>query len=189
MSAADVVVVSILVLILIVYIKKRYDEVSYVKSKVDDRVYLVRKLPDAQGAADLLAEVNKSMLTLVHHLMAKFGGSNADVRRLYRNFDPDAISEGGIEHGYTSYSLNKGEKIVLCIRQKDDTFVSKNVVVYVATHELAHLMTLDVGHTEKFWDNFKFILKEAIDIGVYTREDFAKNPKPYCGIQITSSVI
>jgi WLM domain len=188
-SVADAVVIGIMVVIIVMYFKSQYGEVSYVKSSIDDRRYLVRKLPDAQEAADSLARINKDLLRLVQHVMAKYGGSRQDVQQLYRNYDPDALSEGGMEHGYTSYSVNKGEKIVLCIRQKDGAFVSHNVMMYVATHELAHLMTSEVGHTDMFWKNFRFLLKEAMTIGVYTYQDFAKEPQPYCGIQITSSVV
>ena len=50
-------------------------------------------------------------------------------------------------------------------------------------------MTESIGHTKEFWDNFKFLLEEAIDVGVYEKIDFNANPQPYCGIKVTSSVI
>ena len=178
-----------MVAIAVMYFKRRFGEVMYVRSAVDNRRYLVRKLPDAQEAADRLARLNRDLLALVHHMMAKYGRTRADVQQLYKNYDPEAISEGGVEHGYTSYSVNKGERIVLCIRQKDGAFVTHNVVMYVAIHELAHLMTHEVGHTDLFWTNFKFLLQEAIKLGLYTYQDFANDPQPYCGIDITSSVV
>jgi hypothetical protein len=61
--------------------------------------------------------------------------------------------------------------------------------MYPALHELGHIMTSEIGHTKMFWDNFKFILKEAIEIGIYKKIDFQENPTPYCGITIKSSVI
>jgi hypothetical protein len=86
--------------------------------------------------------------------------------------------------------VNKGEKIVLCLRQKNtNELVAKNVILYVTIHELAHLMTSEVGHTKTFWNNFKFILQEAVDIGIYNKTDYSKEPAKYCGIKITSSVI
>jgi predicted metal-dependent hydrolase len=170
------------------YIQNQYSEVEYVISKIDGRRYIVRKLPDSQEAADLLAKVNKDLLSLVKHAMARFP-QNDDIIRLYENYNPNAISEGSIESGYTSYSVNKGEKLILCIRQKNNSFVDKNVLLYVAIHELAHIMTKEVGHTDSFWNNFKFLLKESIDIKIYNKVDFNQAPKDYCGIQITSSVI
>jgi hypothetical protein len=170
------------------YIRRYYSEVEYMTSKVDGRDYLVRKMPDSQEAADRLARLNSRLLTLVRHMAAKYG-DNRDVLRLQQRFSPDAVSEGGMENGYTSYSINKGERIVMCIRQTDGSFVDDNVVLYVAIHELAHIMTIEVGHTDTFWSNFRFLLNEAVEIGLYQKVDFQHKPSDYCGIKINSSVI
>lgn len=195
LSFVDIFVIIILLLVLVLYLRKQYNEVEYVKSNYDGRTYLVRKLPDRQQASDLLARVNERLQLLVNHLVAKYGTDDngslgKSLQTLYQKYNPDAISEGGNEHGYTSYSINKGEKIVLCIRQKNtNAFVDINVIVYVAVHELAHIMTTEIGHTPLFWSNFKKILSEAIEIGIYQKQDFANAPQEYCGIRITSSVV
>lgn len=178
-----------LVLIGFFYVKKYYGEVEYIKSNINNETYLVRRLPDSRQAADLLANLSNDCAALIKHLVAKYP-DNEDVHRLYANFSPKDISEGSPESGYTSYSVNKST-IVLCLRQKDkqNTFADRNVIRYVLYHELAHLMTASVGHTKEFWDNFKFILKEAVEIDVYKKIDYAADPMPYCGIKVTSSVI
>lgn len=189
MSFLEIFIVIIMVAILFFYLKKHYGEVEYVTSKADNRKYLVRKLPDKQEAADMLGRVSIDCHKLIDHLKEKFE-TNKDVKRLVRNFNPDNISEGSSDNGYTSYSINKGEKVILCIRQKDNNkLVDYNVLMYVTIHELAHLMTEEVGHTKMFWDNFKFILTEAVNIGIYNKVDYAKEPVKYCGIKITSSII
>lgn len=188
MSIVEVFVIFIMAVILVMYIKSHYGEVGFVKSKLDQREYLVRQLPDKQQAADYLADINRDLVKLCRHMMAKYP-NNKDVQQLYRNFNPEAVSEGSLESGYTSYSVNKGEKIILCIRQRDRSFVDKNVVMYVAIHELGHLMTPEIGHTDSFWNNFRFLLDEAIQIGIYKKADFKHAPQDYCGIKITSSVI
>jgi len=48
-------------------------------------------------------------------------------------------------------------------------------------------MSVSTGHTPEFWDNFKFILKNAIDAGVYRYQDFGIKPVNYCGVMITTS--
>lgn len=189
MSFLEYFIIFIMIVIVVFYIKQHYGEVEYVTSKVDGRSYLVRKLADKQRAADLLATINADCMTLIKHLQAKFPDNN-DVKRLKKNYNADNISEGSADSGYTSYSVNKGEKIILCVRQKDtNEIVEKNVILYVTIHELAHLMTDEIGHTNTFWENFKFILQEAVDIGIYTKVDYSKTPVKYCGIKITSSVI
>jgi hypothetical protein len=189
MSFTELFILFIMVLIILMYIKQYYGEVHFVKARADGKQYLVRKLPDSQEAAEKLARLNQKLQRLVKHMVSKHGAGNPDVARLHDNYNPEAVSEGGTEMGYTSYSVNKGEKIVMCLRQKDNAFVDDNILVYVAVHELGHLMTEEVGHTDTFWKNFRFLLEEAVAIGVYSKVDFASDPQPYCGISITSSVI
>ncbi|PNH02725.1 hypothetical protein TSOC_011278 [Tetrabaena socialis] len=184
----DVFILCMMAIILFMYIRRYYGEVEYMTSTVDGKDYLVRKMPDSQEAADRLAQLNKQLSTLIQHMAAKYG-DNPDVVRLSQKFNPEAVSEGGMENGYTSYSINKGERIVMCIRQRDGTFVDPNVLIYVAVHELGHIMTTDVGHTPAFWSNFRFLLREAIEIGLYHHVDFGTKPSDYCGIKITSSVL
>jgi hypothetical protein len=189
LGVVDAVVILLMAAVLVLFLYRRYGgEVEYVKSRVDGRTYLTQKLADSQGAADRLARLNANFQALIRHMVAKFPESQ-DVQRLYHNFSPDSLSEGGREHGFTSYSVNKGEKIVMCLRQPDATFVPDNVVLYVGIHELGHLMTEDVGHTESFWANFRILLEEAMSIGMYKHQDFSKDPQPYCGITIKSSVV
>ena len=126
-SFVEYFVVFVMFIIVILYIKQYYGEIAYVKAKEDSRMYLVRKLPDMENAASYLAEINTRCLKLISHLKKKYPDS-LEVQRLSENFDPNNVSEGSSENGYTSYSVNKGEKIILCIRQKDDnSFVDKNV--------------------------------------------------------------
>ena len=114
--------------------------------------------------------------------------SDPKVRRLVKKYRPSKISESLPNTNYTSYSVNKGEKIVFCIRsKKTHKLVGINTMMFVAIHELAHVMTKSVGHTEEFWDNMKYLLKKGIKIGVYKAIDYKKNPVPYCGTEITDS--
>lgn len=182
--------IGVVVMFLVVgIIINRYNEVSIVTARTDGRRYIVRNLSDKQKAANTLGEIANNMETLVNHMMDAYP-NNADVQRLYRNFNPDNISESSDKDSYTSYSINKGEKIVLCIRSKKTKQIQEtNLLMYVAIHELAHLMTKDVGHTEKFWENNKLLLQEGIKIGIYNKVDYSKQPVEYCGIQINSSII
>ena len=48
-------------------------------------------------------------------------------------------------------------------------------------------MTKTIGHGEDFWNNFRFILKVAINYGIYKSVDFNNNPVAYCGMKITDT--
>ncbi len=161
---------------------------EYVQATVDGNEYLVQALPDRQDAANLLAQIRAKLETLVRHL-EKMSSDDARTQRLVINFKGAKIQEGQESSKHTSYSINKGEKIVFCIRSKSTKkeLVDLNTMVFVALHELAHIATESVGHTEEFWTNFRWILEEAINIGVYVEQDFKSKPQPYCGITITDS--
>jgi hypothetical protein len=163
-------------------------EQEWVISNIDGEAYLVRSLPDKQEAADLLAEIRKKLdLTVTH--FAKTEPDDPRSIRMKENYRPDKLTEGNEDTRYTSYSINKGEKIVFCLRSRDgkNTLADLNTMAFVALHELAHLATESIGHTDEFWENFKWILEGSLNIGVYQDRDYKNSPQPYCGIQITDS--
>jgi predicted metal-dependent hydrolase len=176
------------------YLENKANEVTYVVSNVDTKKYLVRNVIDKQDAADMLGTINTNLLLIVEYLYKnkndeKFKNRLDDINRLKDNFNSGSISESSPNNKYTSYSINKGEKIVFCIRSKtiDTKLVDLNTVMFVAIHELGHLMTKSIGHKPTFWDNMKFLLEVGIELGVYTKQDFAKNPVEYCGTNITDT--
>lgn len=169
------------------YLNKNYYEgLTNIKSSVDNREYIVQEKDDAKEAANLIAMIRKKLETIVKHLIKITPGDDYRVKMLSENFRPDKLKEGVDTPGYTSYSINKGEEIILCLRT-NNKIVDLNTMMFVVLHELAHLATKSIGHTEEFWDNFRWILEEAINIGIYTKQDFKKESVEYCGMTITSS--
>jgi len=164
------------------------NEVIYVKSSVDNNEYLVRNLHNKDEAANILAKL-RMKLEKICEVMKKKYPTDESVTRMNERFNADNITESGKSNQYTSYSVNKGEKIVFCIRQKDEheSLVDENTLSFVSIHELAHIMTKSVGHTPEFWDNFKRLLKEAIEHKLYEKEDYNSNPREYCGIKVSDS--
>ena len=112
-----------------------------------------------------------------------------DIERLIKNFNPNAFSETTPDAQYTSYSVNKGEKIVFCLRDKKEGehLVKENIMTFVAIHELGHLMKKSIGHEPEFWNSFKLLLKISIDHGLYKNINFNSTPKDYCGVKITDT--
>lgn len=188
MEFHQVFIGAMILYILYMYIQNKNSDVQYEIASFDNRSYLVRNLEDRHEAANLLAKVRKNMENLCDHLKKEHPG-HEPVNRLIRKFNPERISETEKGSKYTSYSVNKGEKIVLCLRARDDTekLIDENTLMFVALHELAHIMTKSIGHKKEFWKNFKFLLKNAIVIRIYQHEDYNNNPKKYCGITITDT--
>jgi hypothetical protein len=159
-------------------------------SNIDGRTYNVRNLPDSQLAADYLATLRKNTMKVVEYLKTEYANDER-IQRLYKNFNPDAIDESRDEPDITSYSVNKGEHIYLCIRQKDknNSFVDENTQLFVIFHELAHLATKSIGHTKEFWANMTFLLDVIIHspLKIYEYKPYHTLPQEYCGTTITST--
>lgn len=171
--------------------QKATSNLILVKSRVDGKEYLVQNLPDKQEAADLLGRLMVSVWKIIEKCKKS---DDEDLNRLVERFNPKSIQENVQNSSYTSYSENKGEKIVLCLRKKDASFelLDEQVILFVFLHELAHLATKESGpnggHTKVFWSNFKKIITIAHEVGVYQPVDYSKNPEQYCGIDITDNV-
>ncbi len=186
-SFTSIFVSCLLLTILYIHFENKKSDVNYIVSKVDNRKYLVQNHKDKQQAADNLATIRKNLVRLVKELKKK-NINNVDIERMVNNFNPNNISESTKDNKYTSYSVNKGEKIVFCLRSRDEknNLVDINTMMFVALHELAHTMTKSIGHTEEFWNNFRILLKNARKLGIYKRVNYDKNPVDYCGTKITN---
>tara|TARA_Y100000741_G_C18237109_1_gene552160 strand:- start:511 stop:1116 length:606 start_codon:yes stop_codon:yes gene_type:complete len=182
---------SIAIIAILFYIFYSYynPKLIYVRSRIDNKIYVVRNTDDKQQAADLLANVSKRLHKLVSRMYEKYGTKHKGVNLLKKRFKGHEIRESLPKLNQTSYSLNKGEKIVLCIRarNKKQSLTDINTITFVALHEMAHVMTISIGHKKEFWENFRFILAHAIKWKIYAPVNYSLKPKPYCGIKITDS--
>ena len=164
------------------------NEVTYISSRLDGRKYLVRNLDDSEKAADLLATLRKRLKKLVKNIK-KDNVDHIGIDRLTIKFKANNLTESTPDSKYTSYSVNKGQKTVFCIRERDEQnrLVDLNTITFVALHELAHVMTVSIGHKKEFWDNFRFLLKYAIDNGFYQYQAFHLEPVKYCNTMISDT--
>lgn len=160
-----------------------------VRSTVDGHTYRVRDMPDKQKAADIMAHVRLKMNKLKIHLEATFP-DKPQVKQLSRNFEAqaDRFTEATPDAEFTSYSVNKGESVFFCLRQReggDESLVQEDIITFVAIHEMGHMITKTIGHGPDFWNNFAWLLQEAERIGIYKHRDFRAHPVSYCGMKIT----
>jgi len=171
-----------------IYMESDAFNLKCIMSDVDGKTYCVRERENLDKAADLLATVTSKCKTLVEFMKEKYP-DREDVKRLVDGFKPDKISETLPTSKLTAYSENKGQKIAFCLNKKKDKpeLIDLNTLTFVAIHELSHVMTLSIGHKKEFWDNFKFLLENAKEIGIYSPIDYKKKPQEYCGMTITDN--
>jgi predicted metal-dependent hydrolase len=158
-------------------------------STVDGKKYCVRERKNIQRASNLLARTTEKLEYLVENIGQRYSKRD-NVIRLVENFNPKTIKETLPTSEYTAYSENKGEKIAFCLnknKNNNNNLIDSNTLTFVAIHELSHIMTESIGHTEEFWNNFKFLLENAVELKLYTPVDYKKKPEKYCSMDITDN--
>lgn len=211
MSYFDVFLMIILVIILVA---KLHGFGSYNVINIHSFDYhVLDKYKNTEGeAAKRLSNVYEKILKFLQHERIKYrvgltteeisklgpgpnpmiAGHDAKsiVENMIYNFNPEKIYENDPNNltGSTSYTVQKGREMYLCIRNKDGSFVDDNTLMFVVLHELSHIGAYwTVGHTPDFWTVFAFVLKDAIETGIYSYVDYSKEPVKYCGMTITTS--
>jgi len=184
-----IIVLFIMLIALKLYYESDVFNLRCIVSTADGKKYCVRERNNIQKASNLLAQTTDNLTFLVDNMKARYN-NRKNVQRLVENFNPTTIKETLPTSEYTAYSENKGEKLAFCLNKKknnNENLIDQNTLMFVAIHEIAHIMTLSVGHTEEFWQNFKFLLENAVELGIYEPIDYKKNPKNYCGMDITDN--
>lgn len=178
-------------MIVLVFIMYNYiyinilDDRIKVQSDFDGNVYIVRNTSQSKETANTLARLNKKIIDLIEKL-EEFGNVEYQgmILRLKQRYNPKTLNESRIEPNLTSYTINKGESISLCVRTRDnnDHLYNDNILFGVLLHELAHVGSIQLDHGFEFVNNFNYLLKKATEFGVFKR---INEPFDYCGIETT----
>lgn len=195
-----ILIIFILVLICVIcvlYFKMAYVDMTYVKSNIDDQYYLVRNESDKQEAANTLAKIRQNILMLASDMRAncddsKYVKYKDYITRLHEKSPKIIIVESTKDSKYTSYSVNKGEQIVFCLRKRllPNNLHDINLMMYVVLHEISHVACpIYDNHGPLFREIFNFITTYAIKLNIYTKINFREDPVNYCGLLITDSIV
>jgi predicted metal-dependent hydrolase len=184
-----IIILFIVLIALKMYCESDEFNLRCIVSTIDGKKYCVRERNNVQNASNLLARTTEKLEYLVENVGQRYP-DRENVKKLVNNFNPTTIKETLPTSEYTAYSENKGEKIAFCLNKKksdNNNLIDSNTLMFVAIHEIAHIMTTSVGHTEEFWNNFKFLLENAVELKIYTPVDYKKEPEGYCGMDITDN--
>ena len=178
----------VLFLCLIIYYQSDAFDLKCIIASKDGNRYCVREREKMELAANLLADVTQKMKDTVNFIKQKHP-EDPRTKRLVDGFNPKKISETLPTSELTAFSENKGEKIAFCLnKSKNGTkLIDMNTLTFVALHELSHIATESVGHKQEFWQNFKWVLQNAKEAGIYSPVDYKKYPEEYCGMTINDN--
>src|SRR3989338_2913866 len=185
-----VITLIIIYIAIYIYFDYQYANMTYVRSDIDNKFYLVQNRTDKQEATNMLAKIMQKITYLASNLYKKkeYKDYKEYIERLYENVPNIILLESTEDSVYTSYSVNKGEQIVFCLRARtdDNRLHDINLVMYVVLHELSHVSNpIYDNHGPLFRKIFAFLTQRAKELGIYTKIDFSKVPTNYCGMIIT----
>ncbi|AGC02036.1 putative metallopeptidase WLM [Acanthamoeba polyphaga moumouvirus] len=189
----QLLIVGILVVLIYYLGKKSKSEAIYVKSNADNKEYLVQNLENKEEAAYMLSIINKRINILKEYLQKninKYPEYKPYIEQFCKRINGIVLYENPPNGKYTSFTVNKGDEIALCLRSKNNYHLHDlNLIMYVVIHELAHVACPEVDHTELFKKIFIFLLTISINIDIYTKQDYEKYPEEYCGLTINENLL
>lgn len=180
------IIIVISIFILAIIYRKFISNLVPIISSIDGNEYMVQNTENKQEAADKLAKLCVKLNSFVSTLV-KENPDDKRVQRLKNNFKCHKITEGNGAFGYTSYTTNKGDEMVLCMRDMNGNLHKENMLTFVALHEMSHVASKTFGHNKEFLTNFVWLIEKAEALNIYKHQDFNSNPKAYCGIKVTST--
>jgi hypothetical protein len=202
-----ILLLGLAIIVFVVFNRIGFYDMTYIRSDFDNELYMVRNRKDKKKAANLLARIKHNIHGITKYMYEKLQNPKTNNLERYKEFSPYilqlhekiknvVVKESASNSVYTSYTVNKGEQIIFCIRSKvlTKTIESNdlhdiNLLMYVALHEISHVACPEYNHTPLFKKIFKFICEEGIEMGIYQKIDFNTNPEEYCGMNITDTVI
>jgi hypothetical protein len=185
-----------------------YDGTEEWQSVIDNQFYKVRRRSkDKQKKADQLANLNNKLNIIVTTLENDQNYTkNPAVRRLIGNWRKGVtLKEIGNLETDAAYVINK-QYMSFCLqdspgsgREKGTNIEDTNLMTYVAIHELAHIMSIEIGHGPEFIQNFEFLLNYAkklkyIDpflnkeVPLYIQLNQLNTADNYCGVSLVNSI-
>lgn len=145
---------------------------------------------DCYEAAVILHKCNTFLMEFLRHLRRKYtkheaGRPRESALRILRNYNPERLIESIADGKNTAYTINKGERMHMCVRNAENGGLHElEVCKFIVLHELAHIGNKLWGHNPDYWETFKWVLHESRNSGIYEPINFARNPTTWCSMKI-----
>ena len=151
------------------------------------------------SSARVMSKLDRDVKTVIDHLTTWYGSIDTrvattrekELKELAENLKDRYDAKALVEHlpsdpRNSSYVLNKGKKIALCLRDSNGKLHNMSTLQFVKLHEITHIAdsSHDPKHKPPFWKKFKLILEEAEKIGIYVPIKYSIKPTKYCGMTI-----
>jgi hypothetical protein len=138
------------------------------------------ELDEKEEAKRLLKQLDTNGKILIEHLRNNYPNLYL-TKNLIHRYHTDSIQERSpLEVDDTSYTINKGEVLSICLRDERGNFHDMSLLMYVYLHEMTHIAEDTEQHSNIFWSSYLFMMDEAIKCGIYQPVNYRKTPVRYC---------
>ncbi|KAI9206568.1 uncharacterized protein BJ171DRAFT_597244 [Polychytrium aggregatum] len=122
----------------------------------------------------ILGKLGVDASHIINHCNPTTDKERIALDRLRARFSPTRMQETRNAE-FTSYTVNKGTLISMCIRDRQTgEVIPPNLLMYVMLHELAHVASASEGHNGEFLENFRFLKREAHRLATTCSVDISK---------------
>jgi hypothetical protein len=184
----------IFIIIIFVFLYLNKNNIIYIESNLGTK-FIIYKDNNKNEKVNLIAQIVANMYILRDYLydnIDKYPDFKEYIIQLKNNFNKNrtSIYETDPNIDLTSYSVNKGEELSICLQDKNTKeLYDINLLMYVIVHEMSHFACPEIGHGDLFQKIFNKFLLVAMEINLYNKIDFVINPVNYCGLILNSSII
>lgn len=128
----------------------------------------------------------KELFDFYDQLLLAMPRKDVRTKKLEERFNKNRIFEvnPNNSNNWTSYTIDKGRQMGLCLKNKYNDYHNLNTLKFVFLHELGHVVSDTFHHDLNFWENFKFLLNIAYRNNLVDVVDYQNYNTPYCGIII-----
>ena len=195
MSEQEIIIFSVIIVLAYLMYKIRKSKLTIIENEDTGMKLMVYNDKNKKGSASLLSDIIVRMFKLRNNLIKdkeKYPEFKQYIELLESNFNETRtqIYENDPSSELTSFSVNKGEEVAFCLKSKKDGRLHEiNLLIYVAIHEMAHMACPEIGHGDLFKKIFKFLTLRAVEMQLYEKDDYAKNPVEYCGMILSSTIL
>ena len=174
----ELIIIIFIILLITLLIKKKKKNQIYI-SKLDNKYYIVNNLSEKEKVSFILSKIRNKIIYLTENFSINTNNEPYILNIKKKIYKTKFIQNKNKfpQKSKISYSINKGEEIILCVYDYNiNKFYDINVLIYVSIHELAHIANPTIGHDESFYFIFNNLLEEAIRLKVYQFYDYEKIP-------------
>lgn len=159
-----------------------------------NKFQVVTRYKDKEKAADMLIYFTDSCRMLFPEL-EKYADSRfkKDIVARLKLFNPENLKESDPTWtiGHKAMTTLSGE-INICLRNKDGSFMHRDLLYFVFLHELSHILTdpkyttstgekVTDDHPREFWAVFKYLLIHAVRLRQIYPHEYHLYPDSYTG--------